>query len=195
MTESNPSPFLELSDFWLSVTRKDFSARGFGKWSLATEEPHRLYGILREALLVGALRDASSIKTKAEPPQGTIAGAVYLHTAPYTDTERVLRLAEELGELDGVHEFRLVRPLKFTTDLHNTWKEALSRPGDGYHELLHKNNWLYKFQNGELVTNAVIQALHQAMENPPKNADPEFLIIRSMLPEELFAGNKNVGSK
>jgi hypothetical protein len=35
--------------------------------------------------------------------------------------------------------------------------------------------------------NAAIQALHQALENPPENADPEFLIIRSLLPEELFA--------
>jgi len=195
MTKTDPSPFIELSDYWLSISRKEFPSRGFGKWSLATEEPHRLYGILREELISGVLGDASSIKTKAKPPQGEKVGAVYIHTAPYTDQEKVLRLAEELRDLDGKYVFHLARPLLFTTDLHNTWKEALSRPGDGYHELLHKYNWLYKFQNGELVVNAAIQALHQALEHPPANADPEFLIIRSMLPEELLAGNKNVGSK
>ncbi len=80
-----------------------------------------------------------------------------------------------------------MRPLIFTSDLHNTWKETRSRPGDGYHELLHKNYWLYRYQDGKLIVNAVIQALHQALENPPENADPEFLIIRSLLPEEVFA--------
>jgi len=40
-----------------------------------------------------------------------------------------------------------------------------------------------------LVVNGVIQALHKAMEDPPENADTEFLIIRSMLPEEVFAGD------
>ena len=188
MTESDPSLFIELSDYWLSISRKEYPSRGFGKWSLATEEPHRLYRILREELISGALGDASSIKTKVKPPEGEKVGAVYIHTAPYTDLERVLRLAEKLRALDGEHGFRLVRPLIFTTDLHNTWKEKLSRTGDGYHELLHKNNWLYKYKNGELVVNAAIQSLHQAMENPPENADPEFLILRSLLPEEVFAG-------
>ena len=61
------------------------------------------------------------------------------------------------------------------------------RTGDGYHELLKEKNWIYKYQDGDLVINAAIQALHQAMENPPENVDPEFLIIRSMLPEEVFA--------
>ena len=82
---------------------------------------------------------------------------------------------------------QLVQPLLFITDLHNTWCETLSRPGDGYHELLKEKNWIYKYQDGDLVINAAIQALHQAMENPPDNADPEFLIIRSMLPGEVFA--------
>jgi hypothetical protein len=58
---------------------------------------------------------------------------------------------------------------------------------DGYYELLHKNNWIYRYEKEVLVVNAAIQALHQALENPPENADPEFLIIRSLLPEELFA--------
>ena len=189
MPDTNQSPFIELSDYWLSITRKEYPIRGFGKWILHTGEPHRLYQILREGLLAGALKDASSMKTKAEPPQGAGAGAgaIYIHTAPYTDQEKLLRLAEELGELDGVHQFRLARPLIFTTDLHNTWKETLSRPGDGYHELLHEQNWLYKYQDGKLVINAAIQALHKAMENPPENADPEFAIIRSLLPSEVFA--------
>jgi len=30
-----------------------------------------------------------------------------------------------------------------------------------------------------------------ALENPPENADAEFIIIRTMLPEELFAGFEN----
>ena len=187
MTDIN-SPFIELSDYWLSITRKDYPFRGFGKWILSVEEPHRLYQILREVLLAGALPAAYSMKTKAEPPQGAKAGDVYIHTAPYTDQERVLQLAEELRELDGVHGFRLARPLTFKTDLHNTWGGTLSRPGDGYHELLHEKDWLYSYEGGVLVINAAILALHQALEDPPENADPEFLIIRSMLPEELFAG-------
>ena len=158
---------------------------------LYNEEPHRLYQILREGLTSGALPAAYSIKTKAEPPpQGTKTGEVYIHTAPYTDQEKLLRLAEELREMDRVGQFRLVGPLLFKTDLHNTWCETLSLPGDGYHELLKKQNWIYKYENGKLVVNGVIQALHKAMENPPENADPEFLIIRSMLPEEVFAGKK-----
>ncbi len=96
-------------------------------------------------------------------------------------------MAAELQELDSKHQFRLVRPLMYKTDLHNTWGETLSRPGDGYHELLQKKNWIYKYQDGDLVINAAIQALHQAMEHPPENADPEFLIIRSMLPGEVLA--------
>ncbi|MGB2963645.1 MAG: hypothetical protein WBB69_06630 [Anaerolineales bacterium] len=195
MTKSSENQFIELSDHWLSITRKDFLTRGFGKWILGSADPQRLYQILREELTAGALREAFSVKTKAKLPKGTKTGAVYVHTAPYPDRGKILRLAEELGELDVVHEFRLDRPLVFTTDLHNTWEFTLSRPGDGYHELLKAHNWIYKYSDGELVVNPAIQALHQAMENPPENADPEFLIIRSMLPEELFAGNKNVGSK
>jgi hypothetical protein len=187
MSEPNQSPFIELSDYWLSLTRKDYPSRGFGKWSLFTEQPHRLYRILEELLKSGALRDAYSMKTRTEPGEGAIAGRVYIYSAPYTDQEKLLRLAEELRELDGVHQFRLVRPLIFTTDLHNTWKETLSRPGDGYHELLYKNNWIYRYERGVLVVNAAIRALHQALEDPTENADPEFLIIRSLLPEEVFA--------
>ena len=187
MAEPTSDQFIELEDYWLSLTRQDYPGRGFGKWSLFTEQPHRLYRILEEVLKSGALRDATSMKTRTEPAEDAKVGKVYVYSAPYTDQEKLLRLAEELRELDGAHQFQLVRPLIFTTDLHNTWKETLSRPGDGYHELLHKNNWLYKYQNGELVINAAIDALHRALENPPQNADPEFLIIRSMLPEELFS--------
>jgi len=189
MADTNQSPFIELEDYWLSITRKDYPFRGFGKWSLFSEEPHRLFRILEDLLKSGALGDAYSMKTKSEPAEGTKAGKVYLYSAPYTDQEKLLRLAEELHELDGVHQFQLVRPLIFTTDLHNTWKETLSRPGDGYFELLHKYNWIYKYQDGKLIVNAAIQALHQAMEDPPENVDTEFAIIRSMLPGELFAGS------
>ena len=185
MTELESSAFIELSDYWLSITRQDHPARGFGKWSLFSEEPHRLYRILEELLKSGALADVYSMKTRTEPRGGV--EKVYVYSAPYTDQEKLLRLAEELRELDGVHQFQLARPLIFTTDLHNTWKEKLARPGDGYYELLHKNNWIYRYEGGVLVVNAPIQALHQALENPPENADPEFLIIRSLLPEELFA--------
>ena len=81
--------------------------------------------------------------------------------------------------------------LSLKTDLQYTWEFTLSRPGDGYHELLKENNWIYKYQDGKLVVNPAIQALHQAMEDPPENADPEFAIIRSMLPEEVFAGSEH----
>jgi len=187
MADPTSDQFIELTDFWLSLTRKDYPSRGFGKWSLFTEQPHRLYRILEGLLKSGALGDAYSMKTRTEPREGAKVERVYLHSAPYTDQEKQLHLVEELRELDGAHKFQLVRPLIFTTDLHNTWKETLSRPGDGYHELLHKNNWLYRYEGGVLVVNAAIQALHQALENPPVNADAEFLIIRSMLPEEVFA--------
>ena len=187
MAEPTSDQFIELTDFWLSITRQDYPNRGFGKWSLFTEEPQHLYRILEGLLKSGALGDTYSMKTRTEPREGL--EKVYLHSAPYTDQEKLLRLAEELRELDGVHKFQLVRPLIFTTDLHNTWKETLSRPGDGYHELLHKNNWLYRYEGGVLVVNAIIQALHQALENPPDNADPEFAIIRSLLPELVFAGS------
>ncbi len=78
-------------------------------------------------------------------------------------------------------------PLLFKTDLHNTWWRNVSRPGDGYHELLEQQNWIYKYQGGKLVVNPVIAAIHRALEDPPADADQEFQIIRSMLPEELFA--------
>lgn len=188
MTELNSSAFIELSDFWLSITRQDYPRRGFGKWSLFTEEPHRLYRILEKLMKSGALADAYSMKTRTEPREGV--DKVYVYTAPYPDQEKTFRLAKELQELGGSHNFQLVRPMIFTTDLHNTWKETLARPGDGYYELLKKNNWIYKYTDNKLVANAVIQALHQALEEPPENADPAFLLIRSLLPGELFAGSE-----
>jgi hypothetical protein len=182
---TDTSSYLEQTDYWTSITRPGDYPRGMGKWMLHTTEPHRLYGILREEMLAGKLGDAYSIKTKTEAPPER--GAVYTHTGPYTDQARIIRLAEELKEMDRIHDFQLTGPLLYKSDLHNTWCETLARPGDRYHALL-KRNWLYQFSDGELVVNAVIQALHQALEQPPENADKEFLIIRSMLPPELFAG-------
>jgi hypothetical protein len=180
------SDFIEQADYWTSLTRQDSYPRGMGKWMLHTDEPHRLYRILQEQLLAGRLTEAYSIKTKTEAPLK--GGAVYLHTGPYTDQGRITRLAEELRGLDRVHEFRLTGLLLFKTDLHNTWCETLAHPEDRYYALL-KRNWLYQFSAGTLVVNAAIQALHRAMEEPPENADKEFLIIRSMLPVEVFAGD------
>lgn len=177
--------FIEQADYWTSLTRRGDYPRGLGKWMLHTGEPHRLFKILREEMLAGKLVEAYSIKTKTEAPHK--GGAVYLHTGPYTDQGWITRLAEELLELDGTHNFLLTSPLLYKTDLHNTWCETLAHPEDRYHALL-KRNWLYQYNGGKLMVNAVIQALHQALENPPENADKEFLIIRSMLPEELFAG-------
>jgi len=111
MSDTNQSPFIELSDYWLSLTRQDFPRRGFGKWSLFTEQPLRLYRILEEVLKSGALKDAYSMKTRTEPGEGSKVGKVYLHSAPYTDQEKLLRLADELWELDGAHQFQLVRAL------------------------------------------------------------------------------------
>ena len=53
--------------------------------------------------------------------------------------------AEELGGLNQEYNFDLMGPLLFKTDLHNTWEFTLSRPGDGYHELLEQQNQLPKF--------------------------------------------------
>lgn len=184
---ANPISLIELNDYWLSITREDFARRGYGKWMLATDEPHQLYMILREELAAGELADASSIKTRQEPKKGAI-GEVYIYTAPYTDKEKVLRVAEDLKRLNEKYNFALMRPLLFKTDLHNTWWRNVSRPGDGYHELLEQQNWIYKYQGGKLVVNAAIEALHKILENPPPDLDPEFAIIRSLLPEELFAG-------
>jgi hypothetical protein len=90
MADTTSDPFIELEDYWLSITRKDYQIRGFGKWMLFTEEPHRLYQILKERMLARLLRDAYSMKTKAEPSQGATVGDVYVFTAPYTDQELVL---------------------------------------------------------------------------------------------------------
>jgi len=182
---TSTSPFLEQTDYWTSITRRSEYPRGMGKWMLHTNDPLRLYGILRNEMLARKLEEAFSIKTKTEAPLER--GAVYTHTGPYTDQKQILRLAEELQALHGVHDFNLSGPLIFKTDLHNTWCESLARPGDRYHTLL-KGNWLYKYSAGKLVVNAVIYALHRTLENPPENADKEFLVIRSMLPQELFAG-------
>lgn len=177
--------FIELENFWISITRKSKPIRGLGKWMLHTEQPHRLYKILREALKAGKLKDAFSIKTKAQEPSG--GGAVYVFSGPYTDREKLLRLAEQIRLLNDSTPLKIDRPLIFKTDLHNTWCESLSRPGDGYHQLL-KRSWIYRYQGGELIVKAAILALHQALEDPPQDADPEFLIIRSMLPNSMFAG-------
>jgi len=179
------SAFIELSDFWISITRQGEYPLGMGKWMLFTAAPNRLYEILRESMKGGKLESAYSLKTKTEQPDAR--GSVYVHTGPYTDQGLILMLAEELRGLIQDCDYQLTGPLLFKTDLHNTWAETLSRPGDGYYELL-KRNWIYRYKDGKLVVNAVIQAFHQAMEDPPENANPEFLIIRSMLPVELFAG-------
>ncbi len=190
---SKPSPFIELNDYWLSITREDFPLQGFGKWMLYTDEPHQLFKILRDELLDGGFPDAFSIKTRSEPKKGAV-GEVYLFTAPYTDREKVLRVAEQLGKLNQKYNFDLMGPLLFKTDLHNTWWRNVSAPGDGYHELLEQQNWLYKYQGGKMVVNPAIEALHRALENPPEDTDQEFQIIRSLLPEELFAG-ENIREK
>jgi len=44
MSKTDPSPFIELSNYWFSITRKDYPTRGFGKWTLFSEEPHWLDG-------------------------------------------------------------------------------------------------------------------------------------------------------
>jgi len=35
------------------------------------------------------------------------------------------------------------------------------------------------------VINEAIQSLYQALENPPENADAEFIIIRTMPPDRI----------
>lgn len=177
--------FIENKDTWLSCSRRGVDPRGAGKWMLHSEQPHKLYALLREQLLAGKLREAFSIKTRVDPPAS--GGSVYLHSGPYTDRPKMLRLVEELKVINETTPLGLTPPLIFKTDLHNTWCETLARPGDGYYELL-KRNWLYRYDSGRLVVRAAILGLHQMMENPPENADPEFLIIRSMLPEHMFAG-------
>jgi hypothetical protein len=184
MAESDE--FIELAYYWLSITRRDHPVRGLGKWMLHTEEPHHLYNILKKEFKSEGLKDACSIKTKAQPSPGR--GSVYVFSGPYTDRAKLLRLVEDLRELNEYSPLHLKEPLIFKTDLHNTWCEALSRPGDGYHELL-KRNWLYRYQDGKLVVKAAILALHRALENPPENADPEFLLIRSLLPKNMFVGS------
>jgi hypothetical protein len=186
MSESDLPPFIELSDFWLSVTRRDFDARGPGLWKLHTRQPQWVFQQLRMVLISGELAEVASIKVPHQP-MGQV-DKVYVNTAPYTDLEMVTRLAEELLVLHQRYDFQLTRPLHLITELHNTWLELYSRPGDSYHALLKYQNWIYKYQDGELEINAPIQALHQALEDPPEKADPELLRVRSLLPRELFAG-------
>ncbi len=176
---------METSGTWLSINRRDVEICGLGKWMLHTGEPHQLYRRLKEQLLAGKLPDAAGIKTLAQQP--TEGGAVYLHSGPYTDQAKLLRVAERLRQIHKNTPLGLDRPLIYKTDLHNTWYETLARPGDGYYELL-KRNWLYKYAEGKLIVRAAILALHQMLEDPPENADPEFLLIRSLLPEHMFAG-------
>ena len=181
----NQTEFIENSGVWLSLTRRETGVRGLGKWMLHTGEPHRLYRQLKEQLLAGKLPDAAGIKTRAEQPAE--GGAVYLHSGPYTDRAKLLRVAEELRQIHETTPLDLDRPLIYKTDLHNTWCETLARPGDGYYELL-KRNWLYKYEQGRLIVRAAVLGLHRMLEHPPENADPEFLLIRSLLPEHMFAG-------
>lgn len=175
---------------WLAVSRPEVPARGIGKWMLHTSSPHRLFQMLKEAFHDGSLPSALGLKTKKQAPPTD--GAVYVYTGPYTDQDLVLQLAEELRAVDEKHDLRLKPPLIFKSDLHNTWCETLARPGDGYYELL-KGNWIYKYQMGKLIINPPIQALHRALEHPPENADPAFLLIRSLLPEGLFAAPQDPG--
>ena len=181
------SNFIELNDYWLSVTREDFALRGYGKWMLSTDEPHQLFKILKDEMMAGGLADVFSIKTLEEPKKRK-PGEVYVFTAPYTDRKKVLRVARELKKLNETYNFDLMGPLLFKTDLHKTWWRNVSAPGDGYHELLEKQNWIYQFKGGKLVVNPAIEAIHRVLEDPPEDADPGFSSIRSKLPEELFAG-------
>ena len=183
-TMNSPALFHDTGSAWLAVSRPEVAARGIGKWMLRTNEPHRLFDLLKEAFQNGSLPSALGLKTKKQAPPAR--GSVYAYTGPYTDQDLVLQLAEELRAVDTEHDLRLKPPLTFKSDLHNTWCETLARPGDGYYELL-KKNWIYKYQQGTLIINPPIQALHRALERPPENADPAFLLIRSLLPEILFA--------
>jgi hypothetical protein len=181
---NTPESFHDTGSAWLAVSRPEVTTRGIGKWMLRTEQPHRLYQLLKEQFQIGRLPSALGLKTRRQArPTG---GAVYIYTGPYTDQDLVLRLAEELRAVDAEHDLQLQPPLLFKSDLHNTWCETLARPGDGYYELL-KGNWLYKYEQGTLLVNPAVQALHRAVEHPPENADPAFLLIRSLLPEILFA--------
>ena len=135
----------------------------------------------------GGLPDVFSVKTLEEPKEKKL-GEVYLFTAPYTDRKKVTRVASELKGLNEKYNFDLMGPLLFKTDLHNTWWRNVSRPGDGYHELLEQENWIYKFKGGKLTGESRDPGPAPGFENRPENADPGFLIIRSMLPEELFTG-------
>ena len=178
------APFHDTGASWLAVSRPEVTARGIGKWMLRTDQPHGLYQLLKGQFQQGSLPSALGLKTRRQAsPDG---GAVYVYTGPYTDQDQVLQLAEELRAVDAEHDLQLKPPLLFKSDLHNTWCETLARPGDGYYELL-KGNWLYKYQKGILLVNPAVQALHRAVEHPPDNADPAFLLIRSLLPEILFA--------
>jgi len=185
MTESHLNNFIELKNHWHSITVRDHYPQGIGKWKLYSRDPHRVYQILREILVDGGLEEVTSIKVRCEVVDGI--DKVFVYTAPYTDLEKIIRLAEKLTALNQEHDFQLDRSLYFKTDLHTTWSKVYSQPGDGYHELLREKNWIYQYRDGELVINAAIQALHSAMENREENQDPEFQILRSLLPSNVFA--------
>ena len=91
------SAFIELSDLWISITRKGDYPRGMGKWMLFTSDPYQLYEFLRKGMKGRKLESAYSVKTKAE--QTEERGSVYVHTGPYTDQGLILKLAEELRDL------------------------------------------------------------------------------------------------
>ena len=95
---ASPTSFIELNDYWLSITREDFALRGFGKWMLSTDEPHQLFQILKGEMQDGGLPDVFSVKTLEEPKEKKL-GEVYLFTAPYTDRKKVTRVASELKGL------------------------------------------------------------------------------------------------
>ena len=73
--------FIELSDYWLSITREDFADRGYGKWILYTEEPHHLFSILKEEFKKGGLGLSGNrglvflvpITKKTLPQQGSLS--------------------------------------------------------------------------------------------------------------------------
>ena len=188
MPDSEKSPFIELSNTCHSITRDGVSTPGRGKWKLHTRTPHQVFEQLRETILSSDITDVISIKVPSAPALGV--DKVLVTTGPYTDMDKVTRVAEELIKLHQKHDFQLTRSLHFETDLQTTWFEEHSQPGDHYHGLLKHNNWIYKYSDGQLEINHEIQALHQTLEEPTENTDPELLRVRSLLAEELFPGSK-----
>lgn len=104
-------------------------------------------------------------------------------------------MAEQLGALNVKYNFALMGPLLFKTDLHNTWWRNVSALEDGYHELLEQQNWIYKYQGGKLLVNAVIEALHRALEDPPEDIDPESLRSSGRCFQRSFSREKESKEK